>query len=75
MIVYEEADEKFRVGVGLTRSERYLVLSVASTVTSEAWLLDAAQPEGEFTVVAPRRQGVEYHVEHQARRRRNRTAC
>jgi oligopeptidase B len=66
VLVYEEADEKFRVGVGLTRSERYLVLSIASSVTSEAWLLDAGRPEGGFTVVAPRRQGLEYHVEHQA---------
>jgi oligopeptidase B len=65
VLVYEEADEKFRVGIGLTRSERYLLLSVASSVTSEVWLLDAATPEGEFTVVAPRRQNVEYHVEHQ----------
>jgi oligopeptidase B len=66
VLVHEEADEKFRVGVGLTRSERYLVLSVASSVTSEAWLLDAARPDGEFRLVAARRQGVEYHVEHQA---------
>jgi oligopeptidase B len=66
VLVYEEADEKFRVGIGLTRSERYLVLAVGSSVTSEAWLLDAARPEGEFRVVAPRRQDVEYHVEHQA---------
>jgi oligopeptidase B len=65
VIVFQEPDEKFRVGVGLTRSERYLCISVASSVTSEVWLLDAAQPEGEFTVVAPRRQGVEYEVEHQ----------
>jgi oligopeptidase B len=65
VLVYEESDEKFRVGVGLTRSERYLVLSVGSSVTSEAWLLDAAQPEGQFTIVTPRRQGVEYHVDHQ----------
>jgi oligopeptidase B len=65
VIVLQEPDEKFRVGIGLTRSERYLCISVASSVTSEAWLLDAAQPEGEFTVVAPRRQGVEYEVEHQ----------
>jgi oligopeptidase B len=65
VIVYEEPDEKFRVGVGLTRSERYLCISVASSVTSEVRLLDAARPEGEFTVVAPRRQGVEYEVEHQ----------
>jgi len=27
VIVYEEADEKFWVGVGLTRSERYLLIS------------------------------------------------
>ena len=66
VLVHEEADEKFRVAVGLTRSERYLVLSVASAVTSEAWLLDAARPDGEFRVVAPRRQGVEYQVDHQA---------
>ena len=66
VIIYEEADEKFRVGVGLTRSERYLILSVASSVTSEAWLLDAARPEDELTLVTRRRQGVEYHVEHQA---------
>jgi oligopeptidase B len=66
VLVYEEADEKFRVGVALTRSERYLVLSAVSSVTSEAWLLDAARPTGELTVVRPRQQGVEYHVEHQA---------
>jgi oligopeptidase B len=65
VLVYEESDEKFRVGVGLTRSERFLVLSVASSVTSEARVLDAAQPEGEFTIVMPRRQGVEYDVDHQ----------
>jgi oligopeptidase B len=65
VLVYEESDQKFLVGVGLTRSERFLVLSVASSVTSEAWLLDAARPEGEFTIVTPRRQGVEYHVDHQ----------
>jgi oligopeptidase B len=64
-LVYEESDEKFRVGVGLTRSERFLVLSVASSLTSEARLLDAAQPEGDFTIVMPRRQGVEYDVDHQ----------
>jgi oligopeptidase B len=65
VLVYEEADEKFWVGIGLSRSERYLVISTSSKLTSEAWLLDAARPEGELAVVAPRRPGVEYHVEHQ----------
>jgi oligopeptidase B len=65
VVVFEEPDERFGVGVRLTRSERYLHIGVASKLTSEAWLLDAAQPAGEFSVVLPRRQGVEYSVEHQ----------
>jgi oligopeptidase B len=63
-IVFEEADERFHVYVSLTRSERFLVIRSASELTSEVWLLDAADPDGEFTVVAPRRQGVDYDVAH-----------
>jgi oligopeptidase B len=66
VIVYEEPDERFRAGIRLSRSDRYLILTSSSTLTSEAWLLDAAAPTGEFTVVVPRRQGLEYHVEHQS---------
>ncbi len=65
VIVFEETDERFFAGVWLTRSERYVVISTSSKLTSEEWLLDAAIPTGEFTVVAPRRQGVEYSVDHQ----------
>jgi oligopeptidase B len=65
VIVFEEPDERFWVGVSLTRSERYLVIKTESKLTGEAWLLDAADPAGELRVVAPRRQGVEYDVEHQ----------
>ncbi len=67
VIVFEEPDERYWVGVGLTRSERYLVISAASKLTSESWLLAADDPGGEFRVVAPRRQGVEYEVDHQVR--------
>jgi oligopeptidase B len=63
-VVFEEHDERFHVYVGLTRSERYLLIRSASVLTSEVWLLDAAAPDGEFTVVAPRRQGVDYDVGH-----------
>jgi oligopeptidase B len=63
VIVYEEADERFWVGVGLTRSEHYLFIMSASKLTSECRMLEAANPTGEFTVIAPRRPGVEYVVE------------
>jgi oligopeptidase B len=65
VIVYEETDEKFGVGVGLSRSERYVMIGSSSALTSEIRLLDAANPTGELTIVAPRRTGVEYDVEHQ----------
>jgi oligopeptidase B len=65
-VIFEEPDERFWVGVDLTRSEAFLTVTSASKVTSEVWLLDATAPGGELDVVVPRRQGVEYRVEHQA---------
>jgi oligopeptidase B len=63
VVVFEEADERFWVGIGASRDERYICLHSASKLTSEWRLLDATAPEGSFDVVAPRRQGLEYDVE------------
>ena len=63
VVVFEEADEKFWLGVGTSRDERFIEIQTASKLTSEVWLLDASSPDGDFAVVAPRRQGVEYGVE------------
>jgi oligopeptidase B len=63
VMVFEETDERFWVGIGLSRSERHVYIQTASVLTSEWWLLDASSPDGAFAVVAPRRQGVEYDVE------------
>jgi oligopeptidase B len=62
--VHHETDERFWVSVGRTRSDRFLLIGAGSKVTSEYRILDATDPTGEFRVVAPRRQGVEYGVEH-----------
>ncbi len=63
-VVLHETDERFWVSVGRTRSDRYVVVGSGSKVTSEYHLLDSADPTAEPRVVAPRRQGVEYAVEH-----------
>ncbi|MFI6603148.1 S9 family peptidase [Nonomuraea sp. NPDC050536] len=63
-LVYQEDDERFWVGIGLTRSEEYLVLGAGSKITSEVRILDATDPTGEFRTVRPRTTGVEYGVEH-----------
>ncbi len=64
ILVYEEEDERFYIGVGRTKDDRYVLLGMDSKVTSEYRALSADDPEGEFVVVEPRRQGVEYSVDH-----------
>src|SRR5690606_11233818 len=63
-IVYEESDERFWVGVARTRSEQFIMIDSHSAITSEVRLIPADDPTASPRVVAPRRQGVEYHVEH-----------
>lgn len=62
--VFHEPDGRFSTGVGGTRSERYLMIEAASKITSETWVLDMENPEGEFEVLWPRQSGVEYSVDH-----------
>ncbi len=62
--VYHETDEKYWLGVGLTRSEAYVLIASGSSITSEVRYADSRDPHAQFTVVLPRREGVEYSVEH-----------
>ncbi|MEH3155132.1 MAG: S9 family peptidase [Gordonia paraffinivorans] len=62
--VFHEPDERFWVGMGTTRSDRYLMIALGSKITSEVHVLEASDPTGEFRVVWPRRDGIEYDVEH-----------
>ena len=63
-LVYHEADERFWLGVGLTRSEAYVLIASGSSITTEMRYAAAADPQAPFTVILPRREGVEYSVEH-----------
>lgn len=62
--VFEERDGRFFLHCYRASSERQLVLLLGSKTTSEAWVLDAEQPRGEFRCVAPRQEDHEYHVDH-----------
>ena len=64
VLIYEEADERFFVGVAGTRSGRYLLIVSDSKITSEIHFLDADHPNAEPRVVEPRTEGLEYSVEH-----------
>jgi len=63
-LVYEEKDERFDVGAGRTRSRKYILLESGSHTTSEVRYLDAATPAGEWKLIAPREQDIQYDAEH-----------
>ena len=64
VLVYEEPDERFYLGVGRTKDDRFILCALDSKVTSEVRFLSADDPEGELSLIEPRRQGLEYSVDH-----------
>ena len=61
--VHQELDERFWLDVDRTRRGRYLVLSIASKTTAEAWLVPADAPDTPPVLVEPRVEGHEYDVD------------
>jgi oligopeptidase B len=66
--VYAEPDDRFFLSVRRTRSGTFVVLDLDSMITSEVRVLPADEPDGEFRIVEPRRQGVEYAIDHRGAR-------
>ncbi len=62
--VFHEEDERFNLGVGRTRDRKYLLLAAGSHTTSETWVMEAAEVEGAFRVLAERVDDEEYDVDH-----------
>ena len=63
--VFREHDERHWVGVGGTRSERFVVIGSESKSSSEYWVIDADEPTGAPRVIEPRADDVEYRINHQ----------
>lgn len=62
-LVYEEHDDSFYMGIERSRDDRFIIIGVESTVSSEQRYAPAANPET-FTVLAPRARDVEYSADH-----------
>ena len=64
VLVYQDDDERFNIGAGRTRDGKYIVMESASHTASEAWVLPAAEPEGELKLICPRQDEHEYYIDH-----------
>jgi oligopeptidase B len=63
-LVYEEQDRRFALGTGSTRDEAFVLVGLHSTNTTEWLALPSDQPLTAPAVVMPRREGVEYALDH-----------
>ena len=62
VLVYEETDPGFFVGIAKTESRRLILIDSHDHVTSEVQMIPAATPDQSPVMIAPRDPGVEYSV-------------
>ncbi|WP_290649563.1 S9 family peptidase [Aquisalimonas sp.] len=62
VLVYEEPDDGFFVGVDKTESGRFLLISSHDHVTSEVRFIPADQPDAAPELLFPRERGIEYGI-------------
>ena len=63
-LLYEEADERFRIEVERTRSGGYLLLTCMSHTASEVRFLRADNPSRKFQLIAAREENHGYYADH-----------
>ncbi|HEY1501386.1 MAG TPA: S9 family peptidase [Acidobacteriaceae bacterium] len=63
-LIYEEKDERFNIGAGRTRDDLYIILESSSHTTTEEQFLPADQPRGQWRIIEPRREEIEYYADH-----------
>ncbi|MEC7783794.1 MAG: S9 family peptidase [Bacteroidota bacterium] len=64
VLVFEEEDETFDVGVFKTKSRDYIFIGSSSTLTTEYRFTEAKGPDFEFKMLQERIRGLEYSVSH-----------
>ncbi len=62
--VYHEADETFGTYVYKSKSKEYIIIGSYSTVSTEFRVLKANNPDGEFSIIEPRKRDHEYGIAH-----------
>ncbi|MCX2482024.1 S9 family peptidase [Pedobacter sp. MR2016-24] len=61
-VVYEEKDKSNYIGVDKSKSGKYIFIYSSATLSSEARMIPADQPDAAFTVFTPRTKDVLYSV-------------
>ncbi len=63
VLIYEEEDPGFFMGVGKTQSGDTILIDIHDHETSEVWMIPADRPEDPPALISPRDTGIEYSVD------------
>lgn len=63
-LVYEEKDNTFYTFCYKTKSRKYIMIGVSSTVSAEYRYIDASKPNSKFKVFQARERDLEYGIDH-----------
>ena len=63
-IVFHEKDNTFYTSVSKSKSNKFIIISSHSTLTSEFQFLDANKPSDNFRLFNQRKRGLEYSINH-----------
>lgn len=64
VLVYEETDDAFFLQLHKSESNEYLLIELGNFTTTEYRFLRTNEPFGEFQLIHPRQNGLEYYVTH-----------
>ena len=64
VIVFEEKDETYSTYVYKTKSHKFIVIGSSSTLSSEFRIISADKPYGDWKVIHPREDNLEYSLAH-----------
>ena len=63
-IVFEEKDETYSTYVYKTKSHKFIVIGSSSTLSSEFRIISADNPYGDWKIIQPREDNLEYSLAH-----------
>ena len=64
VIVFEEKDETYSTYVYKTKSHKFIVIGSSSTLSSEFRIISADNPYGDWKIIQPREDNLEYSLAH-----------
>lgn len=64
VLVFEDLDDRYDIFLGATRSNDWIIINSVSRITTETWVIPASDPTAPPRCIEPRREGVEYYVDH-----------